>query len=272
MYENWKVYVHVNKVNGKKYFGITSRSLEKRFGSNRRNYTQKNKGTKTYFELAINKYGWNGFEHILLFENLNKFEACSLEKIFISFYKSNDRKHGYNMTGGGEGSLGLHPSDETRRKISISGMRENLSAETRRKLSESHKRENLSPEVIEKYRIASLNRTTGFIKGSKHTDLAKRKMSESNKNKKELLCLNSFEIFKQAGIPADILSINRHAIGNCARGQTRSSGIHPITKEKIRWMYLDDFNLLSKEEKINLKNQFYTGSFLMPEKERDIYE
>lgn len=270
MYENWKVYVHVNKVNGKKYFGITSRSLEKRFGSNGRNYTQKNKGTKTYFELAINKYGWNGFEHILLFENLNKIEACSLEKIFISFYKSNDRKHGYNMTGGGEGSLGLHPSEETRKKIGMATR--NASKETHEKWSYVRRKENWTEEHRKNYERGMANKTTGFLKGSKHTAESKLKMRLNTSSRRPLMCLNTMEIFQFSDEAEKYTDVKRCNIRHCANGINHYAGRHLVTGEKLHWIYVDKYNKLSQSEKEDLKDQFYTGSFLMPEKERDIYE
>ena len=76
--------------------------------------------------------------------------------MLISYFDS--KENGYNMTLGGDGSRGLHPSEETRRKLSEANKRENLSAETRRKLRESHLKENLSPELIEKYRVAIYRR------------------------------------------------------------------------------------------------------------------
>ena len=90
----WTVYLHINKINGKEYVGITSTKPEKRWGSNGFGY----KGQPFYY--AIQKYGWNNFEHKILKENLTEKEACDFEYNYI---KENDLvKKGYNADFGGK--------------------------------------------------------------------------------------------------------------------------------------------------------------------------
>lgn len=93
---NYSVYMHVNKVNNKKYIGITSRNVIDRWNYGN-GYIQ-----NTYFYNAIKKYGWDGFEHMVLFINLTKEEACKKEIELIKQYKTQDRKYGYNHSSGGE--------------------------------------------------------------------------------------------------------------------------------------------------------------------------
>ena len=50
----YTVYQHKNKINGKRYFGITSRKPEERWGYNGRNYK-----SSPHFYSAIQKYGWD---------------------------------------------------------------------------------------------------------------------------------------------------------------------------------------------------------------------
>ena len=92
----WKVYCHTNKINGKKYFGITSTSLNARF-QNGRGYS----GCR-YFNYAIQKYGWDNFEHELISDNLTKEEAMSLEEILVFFNMTQDSRYGYNIKDGGD--------------------------------------------------------------------------------------------------------------------------------------------------------------------------
>lgn len=53
--------MHDNKVNHKKYIGITGQDPEERWrhGTNYR--------TCVAFNRAIQKYGWDGFDHIILY-------------------------------------------------------------------------------------------------------------------------------------------------------------------------------------------------------------
>jgi len=112
----YSVYIHINKINNKVYIGITSQKPTKRWG-NGKNYK---KGT--LFRNAIDKYGWNNFEHKILYENLEQEIACEIEQQLISEYRSTDKRFGYNNSIGGEiGTLGSHHklSEETKQKMSI---------------------------------------------------------------------------------------------------------------------------------------------------------
>ena len=149
---NYTVYMHKNKINDKVYIGITKQKINSRW--------RKGKGYKECkFRNAIDKYGWDNFEHIILFEHLSKESACNKEMELIKKYNSNDRNFGYNVsTGGDSGAIGTH-----------------------RKMSDEHK---------EKDRIVHLGEKNGMYgrKGAKHpsygkhlSDETKRKMSEKLK-------------------------------------------------------------------------------------------
>ena len=71
----YTVYQHKNKINGKVYIGITMQEPEKRWGVNGRNYK-----SSPHFYSAIQKYGWDNFEHNILYTNLTKEEACLKEQ------------------------------------------------------------------------------------------------------------------------------------------------------------------------------------------------
>jgi hypothetical protein len=62
----------------------------------------------------------NGYNVEILFDNLSWEDACEKEKEFIKLYGRKDLKEGtlVNKTNGGEGSLGIITSEETRKKIS----------------------------------------------------------------------------------------------------------------------------------------------------------
>jgi hypothetical protein len=91
----YSVYIHTNKTNGKKYVGITRQNPQRRW--------QKGCGYEgTLFGNAIKKYGWDGFEHDVILTGVSKEIACETEIALISMYGTNDRCRGYNISSGGE--------------------------------------------------------------------------------------------------------------------------------------------------------------------------
>lgn len=89
------VYCHTNLINNKKYIGITSQLPNHRWGKDGNGY----KGQKFYN--AIQKYGWDNFEHEILFDNLTKEEAENLEIELIAKFNARDDRFGYNVAVGG---------------------------------------------------------------------------------------------------------------------------------------------------------------------------
>lgn len=130
----WKVYVHINKTNGKRYVGITSQKPEYRWNGG------KSYHNNIYFTSAINKYGWDGFDHVVVFDHLTEEEAKSKEQELIAVWNTMDRKFGYNITAGGEGTTGFVPSDELRALWSKIRTGSKRSEETKQKLTEAGKR------------------------------------------------------------------------------------------------------------------------------------
>ena len=91
---NYTLYCHTNKINGKKYIGITGQKTNLRWGKDGKNYSMQPK-----FYNAIIKYGWNNFIHEVLLDNLTKQEASNLEQFYIQKY--NTIEEGYNVDPGG---------------------------------------------------------------------------------------------------------------------------------------------------------------------------
>ena len=104
---NWTVYLHINKINNKKYVGITCLPLELRWGKNGNGYKKQVK-----FYRAIKKYGWDNFEHIVLFTNLSEIAAKQKERELIKKYNTTSSKFGYNVTIGGDGYTKYETKEE----------------------------------------------------------------------------------------------------------------------------------------------------------------
>lgn len=194
--KKWTVYAHVNKVNGKAYIGITSTTLKARWGKNGNGYFIKNAdGTYQHkkFAPALLKYGWNGFDHIVLATQLTKAEACEAEQSLIEKWDAID--NGYNVLRGGEiNRSGLKASDETRKKMSKALSGENnpmygrrYTDEERQLLSERRKGRKLSAETIRKISESHV--------GKKHSAETLEKMSLVRKGKKPVICLDTGKVY-----------------------------------------------------------------------------
>lgn len=137
---NYTVYMHKNKINGKVYIGITKTKPKYRW-NNGKGYNNQ------YFKKAINKYGWNNFEHIILFQKLTQKEAEQKEKQLIAYYNSTDKNYGYNISKGGMVNSGVPCKEETKQKISIAnkGINNGMygkkhNEETKEKISKASKK------------------------------------------------------------------------------------------------------------------------------------
>lgn len=124
----YTVYLHVNKINGKKYFGQTKLKLEYRW--------RHGKGYETQvFGRAISKYGWDNFTHIVIAENLTQDEADELESKLIYENKTYNPNYGYNVERGGFNSK---VSDSTKQKLREINLGKKHSVETRNRMRKSH--------------------------------------------------------------------------------------------------------------------------------------
>lgn len=97
------IYVHTNKINGKRYVGLTSAQNPNRRWNNGKGYGDK----QPVFRNAIAKYGWENFTHEILLTGLTRKQACEWEQYYIEKLETFVGDHpdkGYNMTKGGEGS------------------------------------------------------------------------------------------------------------------------------------------------------------------------
>lgn len=74
----YTVYCHRNKTNGFEYIGMTGRRVKVRWAGKALSYASCRK-----FEEAIGQYGWDGFEHVVLFDGLTKEEASKKETELI---------------------------------------------------------------------------------------------------------------------------------------------------------------------------------------------
>lgn len=262
---SYTVYVHINKVNGKKYVGITKQPVKNRW--NRGNGYKNNE----YFFRAIKKYGWeNGFEHHIVASGLTAKEAEKKEQELISKYNSHNSQNGYNITTGGE--LNKEQSVETRKKISDAhkgkfGGEGNPnfgkipSEETRRKMRENNKGAN-NP-FFGKHQSEVHRQKMESMRGEKHPSwgthpsietLEKQRLAKlGNKHPRArmVICLTTNMKFGTVTEAAAKYGISgTSSICRCCSSEGRrrkTAGKNPITGEPLHWAYIDELEKVKNE-------------------------
>lgn len=215
--------MHVNKINGKRYVGITSKKPEYRW-NNGKNY----KGC-TYFSRAIDKYGWDNFENIIVHKNLDVNEAKRIETMLILKYKTNDGDHGYNLNTGGHLMI---PCADTRKRMSESAKG--------RIFSKSHR---LKIGVANSKRVLSSNSRDKIS-----SKMMGRMLNGSNPNAKCVINLNTLEVFDTFRNAAKKHNISETTIsGNCRKVYKSAGG--------FKWLYYDEYLKMSIEEVEKVLNE-----------------
>lgn len=256
MSNNYTVYKHTSPSN-KVYIGITYQEPERRWRSG--NGYKYNK----YFTNAIQKYGWDNFQHEILYTGLTKEEAEQKEIELIATYNSTNPSKGYNLDYGGN-SIGKH-TEESKRKMSESklGMctgennpfygkthtdkvkiiiskkakvrlskKENhpfynkhMSNETKRILSEINKGRHISEETKEKIRIANTGDKNGMF-GKTHSEEVRQMLSDIKKIPVCQYSLNG-DFVKEWNSATDVeseLGIYHNHITQCCKGRQKTAG------------------------------------------------
>ena len=109
-HQPWKVYMHISKIDGKAYCGITSKTLPTRFGQDGSNYDH-----CTRFYEAIQRDGWDSFEHVLIMPDGTREEAEALERAIIKYCHLAEFERGYNTFDGSENGVPI--SDTARSQL-----------------------------------------------------------------------------------------------------------------------------------------------------------
>jgi group I intron endonuclease len=110
-----EIYKRTNTVNGKVYIGQCSmKGIDPRWNDC---LSQARKGKGSRLGGAIRKYGPKVFKKETLYIAKTKYELDRMETFFIILHQSNLSENGYNMTLGGEGSIGFKHDEKTKEKI-----------------------------------------------------------------------------------------------------------------------------------------------------------
>ena len=177
------IYKHTCTITNKSYIGQTINTMEERLNSH---VLESLSGGKSHFHKAIRKYGIDNFISVILEDNipimsdLKSMKTIASEKEIFYIEKFNSFINGYNMTLGGEGTLGLEPwnkgkqhTSETKQKISNSMKNRSLSTSHKIKIGHSLIGHVVTEETKRKIRSSNT--------GLKRSEVTKRKNGEAHK-------------------------------------------------------------------------------------------
>src|ERR1700722_11731299 len=104
----YSIYKATNIVNNKCYIGWTSNFKQRKITHLSESFNISSKGYPFYFHKAIRKYGFINFQWDILFQSKDgEYLKNEMEPYFISYYNSFGK--GYNLTPGGDGTIGKIP-------------------------------------------------------------------------------------------------------------------------------------------------------------------
>ena len=204
----YAVYMHVSP-HGKKYIGITMRDPEKRWGYKGYCYNH-----NEYFYRAIQKYGWDNFQHLVLFTGLSKAAAEKIEIELIEKYKTTDNRYGYNIEKGGN-TVGTH-SEETRRKIS----------QWHKENSDRYKTDEI------KKKISEANKGKPPWNKGKHWSEEDKKQNALKQKRTPVFCVETNQSYFGLVEAERQTGIDKASIARACKGQVpRAGGFH--------WKYIE---------------------------------
>ena len=259
----YTLYMHTNKINNKKYVGITMVHPEKRWANGNGYQGQ-------LFYKAIKKYKWKNFKHEILFCNLTQIEANILEIAVIKYYNCTNAKFGYNQDGGG-GSTGGRP-EYIKNNISKTMKEKKINAGDKNPMfgkrgSKNHSSKAVVCIELDKIfdSIADASEELGIIfqniskvcKGERNTAggyhwrflhefprgyyKKKRPISDESRagspfGSKKVICLETMVVYNSIHEAERRTKANKNDIVQCCKGTA-------YTANKLHWVYYKDWLL-----------------------------
>lgn len=196
------VYAHINTVNGKIYIGISKRDNPNKRWKNGKGYTYNH-----HFNSAIQKYGWDNFDHEIIASKLTEKEASNMEALLIEKLDATNYNKGYNLADGGY------------RNRSLSGELNPFYSKTPSKAIEASVKartgKHLTKEHIEKIRQGNIKagKNENSIKALRMYDHKKVMPSGSANHKSQsVLCIETNIIYESQRIAEHTLGLPRGSI------------------------------------------------------------
>ena len=239
---DYTVYMHIAP-NKKRYIGITSQNPERRWRSG--NAYKHN----DYFTNAIEKYGWDNFEHIIIVKGLSKKEAEWLEIELIKAFDTTNRDKGYNILKGGDiidnplrganhPNYGKSMPQEQRDKIGKTRIKrgvakgennpnygKHLSEESIKKMKDTKNNKSIEEKNEINKKISKARIENGIAKG------------KNNPSAKTIICLTTKEIFYTMKEASEKYNCCDSGISMNCKGKRKSCG-KLLDGTPLVWKYI----------------------------------
>ena len=185
----YEVYLITNTVNGKRYVGITKNGYLHRF---REHVSSANNNSHNLIHAAIRKYGEISFTVELIESNVSDEIAGDREQYYIRLYDTYyiNRK-GYNMTIGGNGTIGYVFTDEVKHRMSIANSGRIYSDERNQRIREKM----IGRDYKDKWKLALSEARKGRFAGAEnpfygkhHSDGTRNLIGENNTKYRAIRC------------------------------------------------------------------------------------
>lgn len=194
----YEVYLVTNLINGKRYVGITSQGVEERF---KQHMWDAHKGSKTLFHNAIRKYGVENFKLETLESNIPDDLAGEREQHYIKAYDSYyPSRKGYNMTEGGNGTVGYIFTEADRAKLSEANKGRKFSEERNQRIREMMTGREYKQEwkdALSQSRLGRFTKQDNPFYGKHHSEATKQTIRENNSGDKVLQLDNEGNVIQE---------------------------------------------------------------------------
>ena len=256
------IYMIKNLINNKIYIG-KSKDIVRRWYEHKSDLRH-NHHDNCYLQNSWNKYGESCFEFNIIERCLNEEDLDEREKFHIFFYKADDKNFGYNLTIGGDGGTPTYEAIEhmkiaTRERYNKDGKsvycpelnrtfscpieaqeetgvtRQSISncccGAKNRKTAGKHP---VTGERLHWFFASDIEKINDFMQGNfqdRHSSLYKK-----------VMCIELNELFESVKSASDKTGVCASNITMCCSGKIQSAGKHPLTGEKLHWIYADEMN------------------------------
>lgn len=250
--KNYTVYYHKSP-EGKYYIGQTCQTLEERW--------QNGRGYKAIkFKSAIDKFGWDNFEHGVLEENIPENMIDEKEAYYIELFDS--VKNGYNTYNKNYSQyhfsdLWANPLTRQQMIIKLTQIRntdeyKQQQSNIMKKCWESQEyRENQKKSWTDERKKATSERSKALWQNEEYRQTISKAQSEYRKLNwqnpeyrkkmcKQVQCVETGEIFESIKAAADWCGVKPNTLCAALSSFSHQSGKHPITHEKLHWRRYSD--------------------------------